>query len=169
MALIPAMSPSQVGLVMEEFENNKKSIEQKIAGITSINISDNILSLIALISISKARSGVVEKISQLITITDNEYYYLLFAGIISCIAGAVILEKTTIFISRKIHLVDYDKLSKGVIIFITLLVAFITGWKGILILAASSFLGYYCIKKEVRRNQLLGSLVIPTILFYIVN
>ncbi len=167
MALIPAVTPSQVGLIMEEFKNKKTSIEKKITGITSINISDTILSLIALISINKARSGVVEKISTIISVTNKEYHILLFSGVASCIIGVLILEKTAIFISKNIHKIDYEKLSKGVIIFITLLVSYITGVKGIIILLLSTGIGYYCIKKDVRRSQLLGCLVIPTILFYL--
>lgn len=167
MAIVPSMSPSQVGLITEEFKNGRKNDELKIASMTSINISDNVLSLIALVSIGKGRSGVVEKIGELITIDNSNYYILLFCGFLACVIGSYFLIKTSIFVSKKTEWFNNKYVTYGVITFVTILTFLFNGFAGLIILSLSTILGYFCVKNNVRRSQLLGCLVIPTILFYI--
>lgn len=167
MAIVPSMSPSQVGLITEEFKNKKTSDELKISTMTSINISDNLLSLIALISINKGRSGVVEKINDLITLNLNNYYLLLFTGFLACTLSAYLLIKSSKWFSERIHWFDNNKTRILIISFVAFLTLHFNGLTGLLILTISTILGYYCTKNNIRKSQLLGCLVIPTITFYI--
>jgi putative membrane protein len=167
MAIVPSMSPSQVGLLTEEFKKTKTSDELKVAGMTSINISDNILSLIALVSINKSRSGVIEKISSLISLNLDNYYLLLFTGFIACVISSWLLIEAARIASNKADWFNNKKLKVSIIIFVSLMTLLIDGFIGLIILALATTLGYYCIKKDVRRSQLLGCLVIPTIIFYL--
>ncbi|MBN1923656.1 MAG: tripartite tricarboxylate transporter permease [Nanoarchaeota archaeon] len=167
MAIVPSMSPSQVGLVSEEFKKTKTSDELKIASMTSINIADNILSLIALTAINKARSGVIEKIGGLIELSFNNYYLLLITGFFACTASCFLLIKTAKRVSKHVYIFN-NKLTKlSVIIFVASLCLYFNGLPGLLILFTASIIGYYCIRLNVRRSQLLGCLVVPTIIFYL--
>ena len=168
MAIIPSMSPSQVGLISEDINSIKKNRnELKIASMTSINISDNLLSLIALISIGKGRSGVVEKIGELIELSTNNYFIILFLGFLACVISSFLLIKFAELFSKKINLLN-NKIMRNIILFFVFGLTFsINGFYGLLILFASTIIGYYCNKYLVSRTHLLGSLVIPTVLFYL--
>lgn len=166
MALVPSMSPSQVGLLTEDFKG-EKSDEATIASMSSINIADLVLSLMALLTIGKGRSGVVEKIGEILTINNETYYLLLFTGFLSCIISSYLLLKFAIFVSQRTKLLQNKWVNYSVIIFVSLLTLFIDGPIGILILLAATMIGYLCDRSKVRKSQLLGCLVVPTIIFYL--
>ncbi|PIU61120.1 hypothetical protein COS83_04815, partial [archaeon CG07_land_8_20_14_0_80_38_8] len=165
MALVPSVSPSQVGLISKEYSKN--SNELKIASMTSINISDNLLSLIALMTINKGRSGVVEKIGEIITLTETNYYLLLFTGFLTCVISAYLLIKIAQLFAEKIQIFNNNKTRILIILFVSLITFYFDRFAGIIILILSTLLGYYANKTSIRRSQLLGCLVIPTIIFYV--
>jgi putative membrane protein len=167
MTIVPSMSSSQIGLISEEFGAGRKSDGMKIASMTSINIADNVLSLIALAAIGKGRSGVVERIGEIIEMTNENFCTLLFCGFAACVIGSWLLIKSSIFASKHVSLLNSKWLNFCVIAFVTLLVVLSDGILGLIILAASTLLGILCIRTGVRRSQMLGCLVIPTIIFYL--
>ncbi|VVB75888.1 Tripartite tricarboxylate transporter TctA family protein [Candidatus Tiddalikarchaeum anstoanum] len=167
MALVPSMSPSQVGLLSEDVEGGKRSDERMIASMSSINIADLVLSLISLLTLGKGRSGVVEKIGTLLIIDSNNYFVLLFSGFLSCVLSSYLLVKSALWVSQRTDWFNNRLLNIGVILFVSILTVAIDGPVGIIILAVSTIIGYLCDKNKIRKSQLLGCLVIPTIMFYL--
>ncbi|MDD4353766.1 MAG: tripartite tricarboxylate transporter permease [Candidatus Nanoarchaeia archaeon] len=163
MMLVPAISPSQIGF----FASNYKNDELKIASMASINIADVILSLTTFFYINKARNGTIEKIGQALTIGLKEYHLLIFFGFFALIFSCLIALKVNKKLGENIDLINSKYFKFGIIIFIILLTMFFDGIIGLFILTASTLLGFLLIKKNVRPINLMGSLALPTILFFI--
>ncbi len=165
MAIVPSVSPSQVGLISEEFFGRDND-EGTIANIASINIADNLLSLMALITIGKGRSGTIEKIGQIAN-SETIYYELLFYGLLTTVISVVIMNKVAHYFSKKINILNSLYIKIGIATIILLLTASINGLMGIGVLIVATILGRECNKRKIRMTHLLGSLVIPTIMYYL--
>ncbi|KHO48741.1 MAG: hypothetical protein QJ16_C0004G0001, partial [archaeon GW2011_AR1] len=66
----------------------------------------------------------------------------------------------------KIEKINYEKTSYAILVILLIVVFLVSGFMGILILIASTFTGIYCISLNVKRTNMMGSLILPTILFY---
>jgi len=127
------------------------------------------LSFITLYSIQKTRTGAAVAISKILPeFTKNELFYIILTIILSGIAAFFI----TIFISKqiakKIHKIKYTKISIAILIILTSLTIYFTGALGLLIFIISTSLGVTTILLGIRRMHLMGCLLIPTILYYII-
>ena len=87
--------------------------------------------------------------------------------LISGIASFFIIKVLTKFFSDKINKINYSKLSIITLIALIILVGIISGWKGLIILIISTLTGIYCISLNVKRTNMMGCLILPTILFYL--
>jgi len=171
LSFIPSIGPAQASMLSKDIIKNKnKSVFERdkefIISVASINTCDVIFSLAAFLSINKARSGVIEGISKIMNLQNN-VFYLLLTIIISGILAFFLYKKTGYYLLNKFQNINIRKLSYAVIAFIFAFVLIMDSWKGLFILISSSFLGYFCIKKEIAMTNLMGSLIIPTIIFYL--
>ena len=165
MMLVPAISPSQIGF----FSSNYKNDELKVASMASINIADVVLSLTTFFYIGKARNGTIEKIGQALAIGLKEYYLLMFFGFFALLLSCLISININKKLGKNIDLIGSKYFKMGIIIFVTLLTLFFDGFAGLFVLIASSILGFFLIKKNVRPVNLMGSIAVPTILFFILR
>lgn len=163
MMLVPGVSPSQIGF----FSSNYKNDELKVASLASINIADVILSLTTFYYISKARNGTIEKIGEALIIGLKEYSLLMFFGFFALLISCLIALWVNNKLGKNTGLINSKYFKLLIIIFVTLLTFFFDGFIGLVILITSTFLGFLLIKKNVRPINLMGSLAIPTILFFI--
>jgi putative membrane protein len=165
MMLVPAISPSQIGF----FSSNYKNDELKVASMASINIADVILSLTTFFYIGKARNGTIEKIGQALTIGLKEYYLLIFFGFFALLLSCLISINVNKKLGKNTWLIGSEYFKIGIIIFVAFLAFFFDGFAGLFILIASSLLGFFLIKKNARPINLMGSIAVPTILFFILR
>ncbi len=169
LSFIPSIGPAQASMLSNDIVKRKKNILERdkefLISVASINTSDVIFSLAAFLSIQKARSGVIEGISKIINVKNN-LFYILLTILTSSIIAYVLFKKLGYYLLNKFQKVNIKKLSYSITCFIILFVYLINSWKGLIILGLSSILGYYCIKKEVAMTNLMGSLIIPTLIFY---
>jgi len=125
------------------------------------------LSFIALYSIQKSRTGAAVAISKITEITLTNLFYILgtitIAGIIAFFL-TIFLAK---FFSKKISKIKYNKLSFAILIFLAIIVTIFSSWLGLLVFIVSASLGLTCIFLGIRRIHLMGALLLPTILFYL--
>ncbi|MCU0642573.1 MAG: hypothetical protein MUF61_03300, partial [archaeon] len=73
------------------------------------------------------------------------------------------LSKNTPYISR----INYLYLTIGTVLLIFLINIIFTNWLGLIILIIASFLGIFGILSESRRINLMGSLILPAIIYYL--
>lgn len=125
-------------------------------------------SFICLYVISKTRTGAALAIQQIIGIFSWKLLILIIT--ISFITGIISFFITLFlarFFSQKITKINYTKISIMTLILLTTVVLFITKFIGLMILIASTFTGIYCISLKVKRTNMMGCLIIPTIFFYL--
>jgi putative membrane protein len=92
------------------------------------------------------------------------------------ITGAIIISGiiaffVTIYLakifSKIISKVNYTLLSFDIILILSAITFIFSGWLGLLVLIVSTILGLLCIYSGVRRTHMLGSLIIPAIMLYL--
>ncbi len=164
---LPALGPSQAAIIGSALLRNlsTKNFLMMIGGINSINF---VLSFISLYVIDKARNGAIVGISQLLEkITLNQFILFLSVCMIAAGLGAI----STIYISKifakYIEKINYELLILSIIAMVSLLVLLISGFYGFLILITATFIGIIPTLKNIGKTHLMGSLMIPVILFYL--
>ena len=133
------------------------------------------LSFITLYTIQKTRTGAAVAVSKLIPeLTLINLFYIIGTIIIAGIISFFI----TIFLSKlaakNIHKFNYSKLSISILIILTILVIIFSdmfnilgGFTGLLIFITGTELGIATILLGIRRMHLMGCLLVPTILYYL--
>jgi putative membrane protein len=167
-SFLPGLGPAQAAIIGSSFY--KKITGQNflilIGGLNTINM---VLSFLALYLFNKARNGaivVVSKIIQELTLNN----LILFLGV-SLVAGGIavfLTIKITKIFSKLISKINYHKLVLSIIIFIAVMVFFISSkFIGLLVLVVSTFTGILPAKLGIGRNHLMGCLLVPVILYFL--
>jgi putative membrane protein len=125
-------------------------------------------SFISLYAISRTRTGAAAAIQSITgTLSIEILILILSVVIISGIISFFIAKYLAKFFSQKLEKVNYTLISSITLIFLTIIVFFISGFLGLIILIASTFTGIYSISLGVRRTNMMGVLLLPTIVFYL--
>jgi len=163
---LPAIGVSQAATIVQQVGGMGEA-RSFLVTLSSINVANEIFSLISLFLVGNPRSGAsvaIEKILQELTAYD----VLLLIGTICLASGIAAIA--TLFLGSKIPKIlvklNYKYLSLVVIFFITSMVAIVTGLMGLLVLFASVSIGILCNNLGVRRSHCMGVLLIPSILFF---
>ena len=162
--LLPAIGVSQAAILVNF---NLADARGFLATTSSINISNEIFSLMSLFVVGNPRSGSSVAIQQLLpTLTQNDLLIFLGSIFISAALSALI----TLWLGKKIphylQKINYTHLSTAVILLLTAMVLLLTGVVGVLILFTSVSIGLLCNFLGVKRSHCMGVLLIPSILFF---
>ena len=136
--------------------------------VGGLNTASMAISIAAAYVLQKARNGAIVAVNELMgSVRFQEM--LLFIGVALVAGGAAAL--LTIYFSKLfakyIVKVNYTKLLSGIIIFITLLVLYFDGFIGLTILLTATALGLVTSAFGVGKNHLMGCLILPVILYFI--
>ena len=167
LGLLPGLGSSQAAVVASSYQ--KKILPETFLVIVgSINTFVMIVSFLALYSIDKARSGSVVVVSKLLE-NFNLDHLILFLAVSLVAAGlsTILTLKLTKIFSKLISKINYGKLCLFVIFLVTFLVIIITGWLGFFILITSTALGLIPNLMGLQKNHLMGCLLLPVILFFL--
>lgn len=166
-AFLPGFGSSQVSIICSSIIRKIESKDYLILN-SSISAVNMVGSFITLYSINKARSGIAVAISTLISNFSIFKLIYIFGIILVTTFLATIL---TVFFSRIfakiISKVNYKVLCISIILIITVLVLIMSKLIGLIILITSTSLGVYSQLKEVNKNHLMGCLVIPVLLYFL--
>jgi len=166
-SFLPAMGSSQAAIIGSSIigKIGSKGFLIMIGGINTVNF---VLSFISLYILDKARNGSVVAISKILpSITIKEFILFVSIAMISAgIAAILTLHLSKIF-AKHINKINYQKLIISVIAFIMFLVLLISGFYGFLILIVATFIGIIPPLRNIGKNHLMGSLMLPIILFYL--
>ncbi len=88
--------------------------------------------------------------------------------LISGILSFFLTLKLAKFFSTKIGNMNYALLSELTLIILIIIVFLVSGFLGVLVLAASTATGIYCISLGVRRTNMMGCLLLPVIILYLI-
>src|SRR3989338_4211482 len=166
-SIFPAIGSGQAATLGASFIKLSKKAFLVLVGATNTIFLG--LSFIVLYSLGKSRSGMAANISQILNTNLNPHILLII--IITIILTGILCFYWTLFLARRfskiISHVNYQMLSFAIIIIVTKIVFLISGFFGLFILAVSSCVGVYGVLSGSRRINLMGCLLIPTILYYV--
>jgi len=166
-AFLPGLGASQAALIGKQVTDIQDQREFLFL-LGAINTIVMGLSFIALYSIQKTRTGAAVAISKLIpNLSLSNLMFIILTIIFSGILASFITIQIAQFTARNINKIPYSKISIVILIILFLLTFFISGFIGILVFITSASLGLATIQLGIKRMHLMGSLLIPTILFYL--
>ncbi|MBS3086753.1 tripartite tricarboxylate transporter permease [Candidatus Pacearchaeota archaeon] len=162
----PALSSGQIAVMGNRFAKADKKEFLFMLGV--INILAMSFSFLALFLISKTRTGSAAVIKELIGVPEiNVFVLIVLVALISGVASFFIVK----FLSKKFLLIlekaNYTKVSYSVLVIMSIVTLFISGFFGFLVLLISAATGIYCIMLGVSRINMMGCLLLPTIVFYL--
>ena len=164
---MPGLGSAQAAIIAMQFVGNigDYAFLILVGGINTVNF---VFSLATFYSMQKARNGAVVAIMELIkSISFEQLMVFLFVALIAgCIATLLTLYFTRIF-SGLIVKVNYRVLCIIIIGFVSLMVAFFSGFTGLLVLITSTAIGIIPPLIGVKRSNAMGCLLLPVILFFI--
>jgi len=172
-AFLPGLGASQAAIIGRQFLNIKDQREFLFL-LGAINTIVMGLSFIALYSIQRTRTGAAAAVSKLISeLNLNNLFLILLTIIISGTLAFIITIQISKFFSKNIHKIKYSQLSALILTIILVIVIIFSDptFQGkilaLLIFTTSTSLGIFAISTEIKRMHLMGCLLVPTILFYL--
>ncbi len=164
-AFLPGLGASQTSVLISSLIRKIESKDFLILN-SSINSVNLIGSFITLFAIGKARNGVVVVISKLTEFTLSKLLLVISVVLASVFISTVLTLFFSRMFSRIISKINYKKLCLSIILLITFLVLLVSKPVGLLILVTSTSLGIFAQLQDVNKNQLMGCLLVPVIIFF---
>ena len=167
-SIFPGLGPAQAAVVAGQFAR-KIDVYSYLILVGGINTVSMILSLITLFTIRKARNGSIIVVQQLMQNIDKNalILFLSVALIAGGIAAFLTLYVSKIF-SSIMNKLNYSILSIAIIIFISIIVLYFSGFVGLLILLIAVAVGLIPNIAEVSRSNSMACLLVPIILLNLI-
>lgn len=168
-SFLPGIGSGQASIIGQKISRPKikENKEEFLTLLGSTNTLVMGFSFITLYLTSKSRTGSANAIKQIMGNLSFEMLTVLLASIV--VAGTIaffLTEKLAKISSRKIHKINYTKTSLITLAILIIVNIAISGIMGLLVLTVSTLIGYYCISLGVRKTNMMGCLLIHTMLFY---
>jgi len=175
-SFLPGVGSGQAAIIGNIISRSDKKGFLVLIGATNTLVMG--FSFLSLYLISKTRTGAAVAIKEIIGIPSMNILILILAVVlISGVISFFITKNLAKFFSQKITKINYTKVSTitlSVLVIVVFLASGIltgekitSGFFGLVILVASTLTGIYCIQTGVRRTNMMGCLIIPTIVYYL--
>ncbi|MFH0711812.1 MAG: tripartite tricarboxylate transporter permease [archaeon] len=165
-SFFPGLGSSQAAIIGSEI-TGKLNREQFLVLLGSVNTIVMSISFVTLFLIQKSRTGAAFAISQITTLSTTILITIFITIILSTILAIPIAITISKLIAKNIHKIPYAKISTTILIFLIIIIFFLTGPLGLITLAVTTTIGLTCIEFQTRRSFLMGAILIPTIIFYL--
>ncbi len=166
-SILPALGSGYASLIASEITtpNNKRFLMISSA----MNMYTMGASFFIVYSLGKARTGAAAIIGQILPeLTLGNILVLVAVLCAVTLIACKIAEKTSSVGARIIGRINYRKLSIMAIVFLIVSVIVVSGLRGLLIMGTGTALGIYTLLSENKRMHLMGCLLVPTIIYYLV-
>ncbi len=165
-SFLPGLGSGQAAVIGNLISRTNRKGFLTLLGATNTLVMG--FSFISLYVISKTRTGAAAAVQQLIGILSWKVFILiLFTVIISGIISFYLTFFLAEFFAKRLHKINYTKLSITTIILLCILVFAVSGPIGFVVLIASTLTGIFAISLDIKRTNMMGCLLIPTIIFYL--
>ena len=165
-SLLPGLGSGQAAIIGNSISKTDRKGFLVLLGATNTLVMG--FSFISLYLVSKTRTGAAVAINNILGSFSLQILILLLSVcLISGVISFFLTDFLAKFFSKKISNINYTKISIITLILLVLIVFIISTFSGLLILAISTFTGIYCISLGTRRTAMMGCLLIPTIIFYL--
>ena len=166
-AFLPGFGSSQAAIVATNIVGDIGD-EGFLTLVGGINTANFLLSIATVHILEKARNGAIVVVRTLIGEVTLEHVFL-FLSVALIVGGVATL--LAIFLSKQfakyIVKVNYKIISLCIIGFITLLTCYFDGIYGLMILITATSIGLSATKFGIGKNHLMGCLILPVILYFI--
>ncbi len=166
-AFLPGFGSSQAAIVATNIVGDIGD-EGFLSLVGGINTANFLISIATAYILGKARNGAILTVNKLVGSIGMQEM-LLFLGV-ALVAGGMATILTIMLskvFSKFIVKVKYSHIVWSIIIFITLLTFYFDGFIGLAILATSTAIGLLASCWGVGKNHLMGCLILPVILFFL--
>jgi len=176
LGFLPGMGPTHGSILAQEISGGKDMGENKegfLVAMGGVNVSDALFSLITIYLIGNPRSGVAVFIDKLIQNFDLQ---LLLTFVFVSVTAVSISVFFCIFLGDllilNINKLDYNQLSRWVIVLMTVLVVIFTFNEGsnllymMLLYLTSISMGLIPHYVGVNKSNLMGVLIVPAVVIY---
>jgi len=166
-SFLPGFSSSQAAIIASQFLKNigDNGFLVLVGGINTVNFT---LSLVTLYALSKARNGAVIALREIVgEISIQMLAIYFFCALIAGSAAVLLAMKISKIFAKLIVKVKYNVLIIGIMVFVTLLVAYFSGVMGLTILIVATYVGLFASSVGVGKNHCMGCLILPVILYFI--
>lgn len=160
---LPAMSSSVSISLVGAFFSKRFWEEGILVSMGAANVTGFLFSLITLISVGKARNGTAQVISELAPDAALLAGAAGLALVFFAALAAIALSKRFVSV---LALLDYETVTRLSLAFLLLLVLLNGGPVGLLIAVTAASIGLLPILLGIGRANVMGMLLLPTILFY---
>ncbi len=165
-SFLPGLGSGQAAIIGNTISRTNKKGFLVLLGATNTLVMG--FSFISLYVISTTRTGAAVAIQEIIgTLSPKLLILILIIVLISGIISFFLTMFIAKTFAKKIGTFNYTIASLITLIILVLIVFLASGFLGIFVLIASTFTGIYCISLKVRRSQMMGCLLLPTILLYL--
>lgn len=141
------------------------SRKEFLAGMGGVNTSDILMSFLALYLIGKARSGASVALESIASVTGSRVVFLAGLSLVAVSLSLPLAFRTSRVFASAIQEMRIRYVFGAVLFFVVAASFFLTGWRGLLILLTSSFVGYAALLSG-SRACCMAVLLVPAILFY---
>jgi putative membrane protein len=165
-SFLPGLGSGQAAIIGNTISQTDRKGFLVLLGATNTLVMG--FSFISLYIISKTRTGAAVAIQKIIgEIFPETLALILFIVFISGITSFFLTNFIAKFFSRKIAKINYTIISIITLVILMTIIFLVSGFFGIIVLTASTFTGIYCISLKIRRTNMMGCLLVPTILLYL--
>ena len=165
-SFLPGVGSGQAAVIGNSFVKNDQKQFIVLLGIVNTLVMG--FSFISLYVLGRTRTGTALAIKEIIGVPEINYLILIVAVVfLSGIIAFYWTDFLSKFFASNFKKVNYKSLSYFTLFLLILIVFLVSGFLGIFLLIISTLTGIYCINLGVKRTNMMGCLIIPTILFYL--
>ena len=163
--ILPGVGSSQAGVIASQTTKTKP--KEFLTALGGINTANMFFTFIMFFTLEKTRSGAVWAISQILfTPSFNELILIITVAVITAFVSAVVTLKTGKVFIKLIEKINYVKLNVATLVGLVTLIFIFTGPLGIFISIIGTFLGLTTVLLGVKRSNMMGFFIVPTILYF---
>ena len=166
LSFLPGLGSGQAAIIGNTISRTDRKGFLILLGATNTLVMG--FSFVSLYIISRTRTGAAVAIQRIIGELSPQILILILTTVI--ISGIISFFLTIFlanFFSQKINKINYSLLSFLTLIILGIVIILFSGIFGLIVLIISTLTGIYSISLGVRRTQMMGCLLIPTIIFYL--
>jgi len=164
---LPGLGSGQAAIIGNTISRTSKKGFLILLGATNTLVMS--FSFVTLYTISRTRTGAAAAVKEIIKTVSLENFLIIISVIIlSAVIAFFVTEFLTRILSNRITKISYTKLSSITLFVLLTITFFISGILGIGVLIVSTLTGIYCISLKVKRTHMMGCLLLPTIILYLI-
>ncbi|MEM1535744.1 MAG: tripartite tricarboxylate transporter permease [Candidatus Pacearchaeota archaeon] len=165
-SFLPGIGAAQAATISSSLKKMSERAFLILLGM--ISTMTMIFSFVALYAIKKPRTGVAVFVGKFLPeLTMTQLLTLLVVALIAasiCVFISLFLAK---FFSKNITKIKYKWLCFGILLFLIAMTPLISGWLALIVLIAGTSLGILTSVLGVKKIHMMGSLLLPVILWYL--